>query len=68
MRVIGYAFEADTHCPACTLERFPRIEGARDNEGNDVHPIFSTDEITASVYCGECRDLIAEGPDDYIDA
>lgn len=77
MRIIGYAFEADTHCPECVLARWKDCADAiravsipevwhqemdqngvplniRDREGNNVHPIFSTDEGALQEVCGEC--------------
>jgi hypothetical protein len=78
MRIIGYAFEADVHCPACTLKRWQDCADAiravaipevwhqnmdengvplriHDREGNEVHPIFSTDEGALQETCGDCH-------------
>jgi predicted RNA-binding Zn-ribbon protein involved in translation (DUF1610 family) len=48
---IAYTFEADTHCPACTVERFGTEPGrswptddAEDSEGNRLGVIFPWDE------------------------
>lgn len=69
MKIIGYTYEADAHCPACTKERFvfrsltvcqsPLDEHdipykSIDREGNLIHPMFSTDEYEFEVY-GDCR-------------
>lgn len=32
----------------------------RDNEGNPVHPIFSTDEQLEPLHCGDCLELISQ--------
>lgn len=42
--VMGYVYEADIHCHACTEERFPdntEDHPAVDNEGNQVTPLFA---------------------------
>lgn len=77
MRVIGYNYEADTHCVECTLKRFkaggfsltnplnhnPGLDEngidyrATDEQGNAVHPIFSTDE--GDWNCGDCGECLA---------
>lgn len=67
MRVIGYTFDADVHCPGCARQALQAGQGVaigqldehgvdseqRDREGNVVHPIFTTDE-TAFFCCGDC--------------
>ena len=62
--VIGYTFEADTHCNKCTEERFDD-DGhghfyGEDNEGNLIHPIFDQDEVLETMNCGECGHTIRE--------
>ena len=52
--VIGYTFDADYYCVACTERLHPgstdwRAEGFdpadhTDSEGNEVHPLFGSDE------------------------
>lgn len=59
MRIVGWTYEADVHCPACAVHRFGYDslygdEGAVDSEGNEVHPIFSTDELYDDERCGDC--------------
>ena len=55
MRIIGYTYEADVHCVACTMLRFLDDPNAVDDEGNQVHPIFSTDEGSPDGdYCADC--------------
>lgn len=66
--IIGYAYEADLHCPECAEKRFGvdpgKIwvrKGAVDREGNQVHPIFVSDEHDPEgEYCGDCRAEIWE--------
>lgn len=74
MRIIGYTFEADCHCISCTQKRhmeqpFPAAgihrkdehglpQDAQDNEGNPIHPMFSTDEQLEPQYCGDCHERI----------
>ena len=54
--IIGYSFEADHHCVACTEARFgaPVPEDAEDDEGNPVHPIFASEEFEEEPVCGDC--------------
>lgn len=52
--VIGYAYEADIHCPDCARKRFPNPNKATDNEGNEVHPVFLGDEFDTPPCCGDC--------------
>lgn len=71
MNIIAYTYEADFHCYDCTLDRFgiggDIPDNAKDNEGNSVHPVFSTDETPArlstedggyDVTCGDCHCII----------
>lgn len=70
---IAYSYEADTHCPNCTEERFGRAqdgsiaEHAVDAEGNDIHPLAPWDEWQRytgeheTLACGTCGEVI----DDY---
>ena len=56
--VIGYAYEADMHCPDCARKRFKNPDKATDNEGNEVRPIFLGDEHDSPPYCGDCHELL----------
>jgi hypothetical protein len=64
--VIGWTYEADTHCCECARERFgDAIDNddspPEDNEGNEVHPMFASDEADPSgEYCGDCGEEISE--------
>lgn len=62
--IIGYAYEADTHCVSCAEERFGDLEKADDegrevldDEGNEVRPIFASD-MEDEEYCGDCGELL----------
>lgn len=64
---IGYTYEADYHCPDCTEKRFGGWKGSNrwiegvDNEGNEIHPVYSWDEGNeAGDYCGDCGEEINE--------
>lgn len=76
---IAYTFDADYHCPDCTLKRFGRdadgwIAGdAEDSEANPVHAVAPWDEwwdptvdVTQTLTCGTCHGVIdtMEGEDD----
>jgi hypothetical protein len=52
--VVGYAYEADTHCVGCAVERFgPRPHDHEDREGNPVNPIFCDDDAFEDCpHCG----------------
>jgi len=75
--IIGYTFEADSHCVKCTQARFkvnPDAKGYKpsdsdqnyipyngvDREGNNIHALFSTDELLFTVHCGDCGALLYE--------
>lgn len=60
MKPLYYTFEADVHCPLCTLQRFPAPFGSRgalscdlngvdmgavDNDGNPVHAVMPYNEL-----------------------
>lgn len=73
--IIGWAYEADTHCPACARARFganvAELEPCPDDsEGNPIHPMFAGDEHDpAGEWCGDCRAEIweaAEGTTLYL--
>ena len=72
-KIIAYAFNSDIHCVYCTHMAGMSVEGAIDFNGNEVHPVFSTDECPEDgEYCGDCGDIIREGyevsePDDSMD-
>lgn len=58
--VIGYAFDADIHCEACTRARFPDADAefsdVTDSEGNEIHPLFASDDHDDNgEYCGDCH-------------
>lgn len=63
--VIGYVYDADTHCSACAITRFgehphspPLYPWCRDdipdNEGNMPCPIFADSEWGRTVECATC--------------
>lgn len=63
--IIAFTYEADLHCVECAVERFGKqvlhsSEGLADSEGNEPHPLFSTDEHDENVRCGTCGDLIGD--------
>ena len=51
--IIGYAYEAAIHCPACTARRFPRLlhdahAWIEDSEGNPITP-YTLDEACEAI-------------------
>ena len=74
MKVIAYTYDADYHCEDCATKLYGSDEdgwvpeGAEDSEGNDVHPVFDTDEWyandvyegneSATLCCGDCLEVI----------
>lgn len=49
MEIVGYSYEADTYCVDCATE----------TEGDEVHPIFDTDEAGDTPdHCGDCGELL----------
>lgn len=73
---VAFTYEADTHCPSCTEQRFGRgprgfIAGdATDSEGNPVGVIAPWDEWfdagcgAQTLACGTCGAVIAEYDDE----
>ena len=64
--IIGYTYDAATHCDACAAERFGRcpceqrdVHG-QDSEDNEVLPIYAMEEHPENVYCDDCGDIIYE--------
>jgi hypothetical protein len=71
---IAYTFEADTHCPACTIARFGTAPGrpwppedATDSEGNPIGAVAPWDEWcelsepgVQRLSCGTCGGTIEE--------
>lgn len=54
--IMGYVYEADIHCQACTEGRFPNnteTNPAVDNEGNPIAPLFAEYHINHEL-CGSC--------------
>lgn len=48
--IIAYTADADIYCPECAERLYPGCEGtADDHEGNEVHPVFASDEIEPPV-------------------
>ena len=69
--VIGYAYDADSHCLDCTVARFPEADaeftGCEDTEGNGISPIFADgDHDPSGEYCGDCGAELWE-PEETID-
>jgi hypothetical protein len=72
----AYQYEADIHCIDCTHKRFAYKhddgciyldDDQLDNEGNEVHPVFDTDEWydygdtenpIQHMVCGDCHKII----------
>ena len=66
MTIIGYTYNADWHCPACAKQMFFRADApayidknfvpysTKDNDGNPIHPVFSTDDTDGLQHCGDC--------------
>lgn len=72
--VIGYTADADYWCKECAALTYDRIVdgvlrtvaderpqfSAVDFEGNDVHPIFASDEMPAGAICNRCKSELTE--------
>lgn len=44
--IVAYAYDASLHCRECALKHFGKNpDGLLDSEGNEVHPIFASDEL-----------------------
>lgn len=58
--VVGYAYDADTHCVECTEKKFGTEFGTEldnddviDDEGNTISPIFAGEDAYET--CGVCQ-------------
>jgi hypothetical protein len=62
MEVLGYTYEAGIHCRYCAKARFNNLsEMVRDREGNEVMPIFTTDDMSlCGEMCEDCGDWVSE--------
>jgi len=57
--VAKVAYEADLHCVNCARLRFGNPDNATDREGNEVHPIFVSDEHSSfGEFCSDCNEEI----------
>lgn len=65
MDILAFTYEADYHCISCAIKKFGEKVlktsiGLEDSEGNEPHPVFSTDEYESDSVCGTCDVLIYE--------
>ena len=70
MKVVGYKYDADTHCVDCTVKYIANaynidqvdvddLDDYEDSEGNDLHPILDTNEAgDTPTHCGDCGAFI----------
>lgn len=63
--IIAYTYDADIHCEACADKQFGKKlynekNPPTDSEGNEVHPVFASDEITDDTCCGTCHCIILD--------
>ncbi|GIV04064.1 MAG: hypothetical protein KatS3mg015_2894 [Fimbriimonadales bacterium] len=66
MRILGWTYEADVHCDACTMARFGGrlpTDNDADREGNVPWPIFAIDEWfnvghSDVLACGDCGEIL----------
>lgn len=63
--VVGYTADADMHCVDCAHRIYGDDKGGsepkQDGEGNQVHPIFASDEGWDDEHCGTCGKPLSEG-------
>ena len=53
--IVGYTADADVWCAACAEEQYGPDSGDRkDREGNDVHPLFVSDDYGGES-CNSCE-------------
>ena len=58
--VVGYTADAAIWCPSCAQLIYGEDGPIRcDSEGNDVHPVFASDELTPGEVCTRCSEVIA---------
>lgn len=63
--VVGFSYEASTHCSGCTCKRI--VSGLRkgdieviDAEGNPIHPVFAGDEDADTETCDDCGEKLIQ--------
>ena len=70
--VTGYAYDADLHCLECTSKRFNGDAQAVDytaidSEGNEIHPVFLSDDTGEyPILCADCLNRL-DGEDNTDD-
>jgi hypothetical protein len=53
--IVAFAYDAAIHCVDCASEHFDCDPAdAVDSEGNEVHPVFASDEGWADDTCDDC--------------
>ena len=59
MMISYYTYNADTHCESCAAAASLSSPGAKDSEGNPVHPVLDYEAASPSgEWCGTCGDMI----------
>lgn len=58
--IIGWAYDADYHCPRCAEIEFGAAglesDMTQDSEGNPIQPIFLSQEFDYQPVCGDCHE------------
>ena len=57
--IIAYAYNAALHCPDCTLKYYSanhlkHLEGRKDEDGNVITPVFSSNDLPEESCCDDC--------------
>lgn len=65
MDVVGYVGDGDIWCPDCAEEKYGTAvlgdgsgEPVLDGEGNEVRPIFETEEWDTPIHCSGCEERL----------
>jgi hypothetical protein len=53
--ILGYSGDADIYCVDCAMQKWEISEDEDvDSEGNEIHPIFASDDHIEEMICSAC--------------
>ena len=52
--IVAYAYNAALHCTDCARDEGMDEDDALDNEWNEAHPIFASDDDWIDQFCDDC--------------
>lgn len=63
--IVAYTYEAAFHCLDCARLRFgdnfdSRAQLPSDREGNEIHPVFASNDDWQDEHCDDCHVALGE--------